>query len=308
MNEALAADKQVLLFHNRRGTAPTTLCENCGFVTTCPRCFIPLTLHADSHALKCHICGHSEKPTTTCPQCSEPSVLHRGIGTKLLESETAKLFPDAKIARFDGDNKKGENVHELYDQLKTGKIDIIIGTQTIAKGLDLPNLALVGLPHADAGLAMPDFSASERTFQLIAQACGRVGRTKTPTRVVIQTYRPQAPAVRFGADQDYKSFYNHEIKLRQQGHFPPFSHLLKLTNSYKTEKSAVSSAKKLAQEIAKNPKVKILGPTPAFYERTRDNYHWQIVVRAPSRDELKKISSCILSPRWQLELDPSSLL
>ncbi|MDR1197316.1 MAG: primosomal protein N', partial [Candidatus Nomurabacteria bacterium] len=275
MTKCLETKKQVLLFHNRRGTASVTLCENCGWNALCPRCFVPLTLHADRHQLRCHICGHNEKPPTSCPECGETDVVHRGIGTKRIEEETRRLFPTARIQRFDGDSLRGEGVHDLFDNLRTGEIDVIIGTQTIAKGLDLPNLALVGIVQADAGLMLPDFSSSERTFQLIAQATGRVGRRSAASRAIIQTYQPNHPAVRFGVAQDYTGFYNFEITNRARSHFPPFSHLLKLTNSYKTEKSAASSARKLANLIANHSqqaKIHILGPTPAFYERQRDNW------------------------------------
>jgi primosomal protein N' (replication factor Y) len=317
MTKNLESGRQIMLFHNRRGTAPLTLCENCGWSAMCPRCFTPLTLHADKHQLRCHICGHHETPPTACPACQQAGIIHRGIGTKLIEAEVAKLFPAAKIQRFDGDNPKGQAVHDLFDQLKSGQIDIIIGTQTIAKGLDLPNLALVGIVQADAGLMLPDFSSSERTFQLIAQATGRVGRSQTPTTAIIQTYQPEHPAVQFGVAQNYDGFYDYEIKNRARGHFPPFAQLLKLTNSYKTEKAAVNSAQKMATAIANEVKQSnndsdqtlfILGPTPAFYERQRDNYRWQIVVRSPNRTKLLKIAAKIPLKNWQVELDPGSLI
>jgi len=310
MTKCLEAGKQILLFHNRRGTASVTLCENCGWHALCPRCFIPFTLHADKHKLRCHICGHSDRPPTSCPECHEADVIHRGIGTKRIEEDTSRLFPSAKIKRFDGDSIKGEGVHDLFDELKTGKVDIIIGTQTIAKGLDLPKLALVGIVQADAGLMLPDFSSAERTFQLIAQATGRVGRSKQPTKAIIQTYQPNHPAVIFGVNQDFEGFYDYEIKNRMKGHFPPFTHLLKLTNSYKTEQGAIKSARNLATSLSStlHPQSSILGPTPAFYERQRGNYRWQIVVRAKNRTDLIKITEKVPPTHWQSELDPNSLI
>ncbi len=314
MLNVLDDKKQILLFHNRRGSASTTLCENCGFVAMCPRCFLPFTLHADKFELRCHICGKRDKPPTKCPDCDSTDILHKGIGTKRIEEEIKKLFPDKTVRRFDGDTVRGETVAEIYDELKSGQIDIIIGTQTIAKGLDLPNLALVGIVQADAGLMLPDFSSSERTFQLIAQACGRVGRGHEQSTVIVQSYQPDAPAVRFGATQNYPEFYDMEITNRQRGHFPPFAHLLKLTCIYKTEKGAVSAATKLAKEIREKfdvEKIKILGPAPAFYERARDTYRWQIVVRASNREVLKQIAAYVASAKtaakWQIELDPNSL-
>ena len=311
MRETLDDNKQALLFHNRRGSASTTLCENCGWLAGCPRCFLPLTLHTDHFELRCHICGHREKPPTKCPDCGNTDIIHRGIGTKRIEEEIRKIFPNKTVRRFDGDTARGEAVQDVFAELKDGRVDIIIGTQTIAKGLDLPNLRLVGIVQADAGLALPDFSAAERTFQLIAQATGRVGRGAEDSRVIVQTFQPTAPAVEFGAIQDYTGFYNYEIKNRQCGHFPPFSHLLKLLCQYKTEKAAVNATKKLANDIQilnSNSKFQLLGPTPAFYERTRGFYRWQIVVRSTSRNELLKITKKIPPTHWQAELDPNSLI
>jgi primosomal protein N' (replication factor Y) len=314
IKNTLADEKQVLLFHNRRGSASTTMCENCGWLATCPRCFLPLTLHADRYELRCHVCGYREKPPMKCPDCGATGILHKGIGTKKIEEEVRRLFPDKIVRRFDGDTVRGQAVQDVFDELKTGTTDVIIGTQTIAKGLDLPNLRLVGIVQADAGLALPDFSASERTFQLIAQATGRVGRDANDSNAIVQTFQPTAPAVVYGVAQDYTEFFASEIKNRAHGHFPPFAHLLKLTCQYKTEKGAAGAATKLAQEIREliDDHTKILGPTPAFYERARDFYRWQIVVRSTSRDVVKKIAAYVAenhpAKNWQVELDPSSLI
>jgi primosomal protein N' (replication factor Y) len=309
IGETLKSQKQVLVFHNRRGSASSTLCEDCGWSATCPHCFLPLTLHADHFISKCHLCGYQEKTPISCPVCGSTDIIHKGIGTKRIEEELKRLFPEARVARFDGDNKKGDAVHDKYQELYEGKIDIIIGTQTIAKGLDLPNLRLVGIPQADAGLSLPDFSARERTFQLISQAVGRVGRNQHQTEVVVQSFQANSPVVKFGIDQDYKGFYEAEIKERRRGHFPPFSYLLRIVNSYKTEKSAANSAKKIADQVKNDfNDVFILGPTPAFYERQRDNYRWQIVVRAKNRNTLKDVAKQVPPAHWQTELDPNSLL
>ncbi|MCL1876496.1 primosomal protein N' [Candidatus Saccharibacteria bacterium] len=315
MKEVVAQKKQVLLFHNRRGSASTTMCEECGWIAMCSRCFLPLTLHADKFILRCHICGFKEKPPTKCVECGAAEVLHKGIGTKRIEEEIRKIFPNINVKRFDGDTERGQNVHDLFDELKGGRIDVIIGTQQIAKGLDLPNLRLVGIVQADAGLNLPDFSSAERTFQLIAQASGRVGRGSETTKVIVQTYQPNAPAVRYGAAQNYDEFYAQEIIARSHGHFPPFSHLLKLTCSYKTERSAITASQKLTDVIRcweieqqTSARLSILGPTPAFYERQRDNYRWQIVVRAQNRQILQQITKIVPPAHWQTELDPNSLI
>lgn len=312
IRQAIKDGRQTLLFHNRRGTASLAICEDCGYTLTCPNCYTPLTLHGDKFQLLCHLCGHTERPPLKCPDCHEPSIIYKGIGTKQIEEETKKLFPTASIRRFDGDTLKGEAVQDVYDELRSGKTDIIIGTQTIAKGLDLPHLAVVGVIQADAGLALPDFSSSERTFQLIAQVCGRVGRHELPTIAIIQTYQPQADAVKYGAKQDYLGFYEQEIIHRKVGHFPPYSHLLKLTCSYKTEQGAITATRRLANQLRRdyNQSIKLLGPVPAFYERLRGQYCWQIVVRASKRTILTKIAAQVASStgNWQIELDPISLI
>ena len=312
MRQAIKNHQQVLLFHNRRGTAGLAMCENCGYLATCPNCYTPLTLHGDKFRLVCHLCGYTERPPLSCPDCHEATMVYKGIGTKRIEEETKKLFPSATIRRFDGDTAKGEAVQDVYNELRNGQTDIIIGTQTIAKGLDLPHLAVVGIIQADAGLAMPDFSASERTFQLIAQATGRVGRNSQPAVAIIQTYQPDAPAVKYGTKQDYHAFYDEEIKKRQAGHFPPFSHLLKLSCAYKTERGAIEASRRLATDIHKQytDGVRILGPAPAFYERLRGQYRWQIVVRSSHRQTLASIADQVAdsTSNWQIELDPVSLL
>ena len=198
--------EQSLIFHNRRGSASTTLCENCGWTAECPRCFVPFVLHTDTHTLQCHICGVKERIPTACPVCDDASIIHKGIGTKRIESELQRLFPQAKIARFDSDNTKGETVATRYAELYRGDIDIIIGTQVVAKGLDLPKLRTVGVIQADSGLSLPDFAASERAFQLLTQVIGRVGRDERATTVVVQTYQPDNPIIKFGAAQDYEAF------------------------------------------------------------------------------------------------------
>ena len=213
----LASNTQTLIFHNRRGSAATTLCESCGWTAQCPRCFVPLTLHADRYQLSCHICNYQEKVPTHCPVCQSADIIHKGVGTKLVESELNKLFPKARIARFDADNKESETVASLYDELYKGEIDIAIGTQVVAKGLDLPHLRTVGVIQADSGLALPDFAASERAFQLLAQVIGRVGRNEHASEVIVQSYQPTHPAIAFGLQQDYENFYSYALEQRQRG-------------------------------------------------------------------------------------------
>jgi primosomal protein N' (replication factor Y) (superfamily II helicase) len=305
-----AAGKQVLLFHNRRGSAPTTLCDNCGWQAGCPRCYVPLTLHADSHLLRCHICNYTSNVPTSCPECSHASIIHKGIGTKLVESEIRRLFPKLNIARFDGDSSNEDTVEARYKELYDGTIDIIIGTQVIAKGLDLPNLHTVAVIQADAGLSLPDYTSAERTFQLLAQVVGRVGRQAHPTNVVVQSYQPDHPAITLGLSQNYTQFYELAIQQRKRSLFPPFSFLLKLQCSYKTEAAAIRNAKALAEQLKKSlpSDVQLLGPTPAFYERAGGQYRWQIIVKSPKRSHLTDALALLPSKNWQFELDPISLL
>lgn len=310
LESTFASGKQALIFHNRRGSASTTLCENCGWQAGCPRCFVPLTLHTDTYQLRCHICGYHTRVPTSCPECHHTDIIHKGIGTKLIEQELRKLFPKQNIARFDGDSTDADSVESRYQELYDGSIDLIIGTQVIAKGLDLPHLHTVGVVQADAGLSLPDYMAPERTFQLLSQVVGRVGRTHHATNVIVQSYQPNHPAVVDGLHQNYAEFYERTLKLRRHTNFPPFVFLLKLVCVYKTETAAVRNARKLATELKANvpDSVEILGPTPAFYERQRDTYRWQLTLKSPSRQTLLDVLKHVPKQHWQFELDPLTLL
>lgn len=310
ITNSLNDGNQVLVFHNRRGTAAITLCERCGWNAGCPRCFVPLTLHADQHQLLCHICGFTTPVPTSCPECRHADIIHKGLGTKRIEAELRKLFPASTIARFDADTSTNDAADRRYDELKNGSIDIVIGTQVIAKGLDLPHLRTVGVVQADAGLTLPDFSSSERTFQLLAQVVGRVGRSHHATNVIVQTFQPDHPTIRDGLAQNYTDFYTRTIAQRRATDFPPFAYLLKLTCVYKTEAAAIRNAKKLAQTLqaAAPADIRILGPTPAFYERVRDTYRWQLILKSPRRSNLVSLLDLVPPAHWQAELDPTSLL
>lgn len=310
IEKTLSKEKQVLIFHNRRGSASVTLCSNCGWTDQCSNCLIPTVLHSDSFQLKCHVCGLSHAIPTSCPTCKHTDIIHKGIGTKLIETELKKLFPNANIARFDADSKQGDSLEQRYQELYDGTINIIIGTQIIAKGLDLPNLRTVGIIQADAGLVLPDFSVDERTFQLLSQVIGRVGRTNHKTSVIVQTYQPKNDVINYGLKQDYEDFYNSELKKRQLKRFPPFTHLLKLTCIYKNETSAIKNAKTFANKLKKelDKDVSVLGPAPEFYEYKNGNYRWQLILKSPKREHLIKALSLLPNNNWQFELDPMDLL
>ena len=310
IDNTLMRNEQVLIFHNRRGSAATTLCENCGWTAICPHCFLPLTLHTDTFSLRCHVCGYDEKVPTSCPTCHNANIIHKGIGTKLIFDELQRLFPNKKIVRFDKDVDKNNSLEKVYQSIHDGEVDIIVGTQIIAKGLDLPLLSTVGVIQADSGLSLPDFDASERVFQLLYQVIVRVGRNEKPSNVIIQSYQPSHPSIELALTRQYDEFYRHLLVERQHNHFPPFTHLAKLTCSYTTEKSAALAARKLKSTLQQHasPDVIFLGPTPAFYERLRDQYRWQIILRSASRDSLVQLLKHVPSIHWQAELDPMSLL
>jgi len=310
IEQNIITGRQTLIFHNRRGSASTTLCENCGWSAQCPKCFIPLVLHADTYTMSCHICDTKQKVPTACPVCQSADIIHKGIGTKLIESELNRLFPKAIIARFDGDNANADTVNERYKELYSGEINIAIGTQVVAKGLDLPKLHTVGVIQADSGLALPDYTATERAFQLLAQVVGRVGRDERETQTIVQSYQPTHPVVQFGLKQDYEGFYQYALLERQKGGFPPFRFLLQLTDVYKTEAGAVKAAKQLSATLkATVPAgIEVLGPTPAFYERQHDTFRWQLVLKSTRREALADVLKHVPATHWQYDLDPSNLL
>lgn len=307
--ETLARGEQALLYHNRRGSAAMTLCENCGWSALCPRCGVPMSLHGDVHRLHCHICGSHEPIPKNCPNCQAADIIFKGFGTKRVAEEIARLFPKASVARFDADSAKDETLHARYDELVDGSIDIIVGTQIVAKGLDLPKLGFVGVLQADSGLGLPDYGASERTFQLLAQVVGRVGRDDRQTQIVVQTYQPSAPSVQFGITQDYAAMYRALIPERQQRNFPPFVHILKLETAHKTERGAIVAAQKFARHIrTHHTDIQVLGPTPSLYERRGGAYRWQLIVKSKSRAPLAAIVRDLPAANWQFDLDPASLL
>ena len=306
----LKQHKQTLLFHNRRGSAPLTICEHCGYQVLCPNCLLPLTLHSDSYQLICHTCGHHEPVPSTCPVCHHDSLIHKGFGTKLLESELKKLFKSARIARFDADNATADSLTQNFEAVKNGDIDIIIGTQTIAKGLDLPLLNTVGIVQADANLNLPDYAAEERTFQLITQVIGRVGRGHTDiNHVFLQTFQPEHPVILAAKSLDYAKFADYLLKKRQLSHLPPFFYLLRISIVKKTEDLTIKKIMELHRALKKFPDVYLSAPTPSFHEYTPSGYSWQIIVKAKKRDSLTHlIESLNQYPEIRFAIDPPSLI
>ena len=304
----LEQGQQTLIFHNRRGSSPLTICESCGEEILCPNCFLPLTLHADEYVLHCHTCGFQERVPVACPKCGAPGLIHKGFGTKLLESELKKLFPKARVKRFDADNKKGESLNAVYSEVRDGEVDILVGTQTVAKGLDLPRLATVGVVQADAGLALPDYMAEERVFQLLTQVIGRVGRGHlNKAEVFIQTFRPKHPVLEFAKNEDYLGFYEYLIKKRRRAGFPPFQFVMKLEIVMKTEAIVLRKVREVVKRLSRDRQLIVSPPQPAFHERTNRGYTWQIIVRSRSRRAL--LEACEgLDQNFKITLDPPGLL
>lgn len=310
ITQNLAAHQQTLIFHNRRGSAPLTICDHCGWQALCPYCQLPLTLHSDQYMLVCHTCGHSEPVPKTCPICSHPDIIHKGFGTKLLESELNKLFKNAHIARFDTDSTTNQSLTQLYLQMKKGEIDILVGTQLLTKGLDLPHLATVGVVQADSGLSLPDYASEERSFHLLTQVIGRVGRGHLDdTSVFIQTYQPDHPIINFALQNNYQAAYQYLVKKRQQTHFPPYFYLAKLYITQKTEKTTIKKIRELYTILLTQKHIFLSAPTPAFHEFSTSGYTWQIILKSTSRQNLITAIQLVRAfPNLRFILDPPSLL
>ena len=314
---SLANHTQSMLFHNRRGTAPMTICDKCGWQALCPNCFLPLVLHADAFQMRCHTCARNFPVPTACPECKNASIHHKGFGTKLIEDELHRLFPSAKIARFDMDTDDDLKLTKIYDEVYRGDYDIIVGTQMIAKGFDFPRLTTLGIVQADAGLSLPDFSSEERTFQLITQVIGRAKRGHQNSNIFIQSFQPDHPIISLASQSDYASFYNYLVQKRQQSKLPPYSFLLKLSVTYKTETATVKNVRALYKKVIQTIKqlqipenrIVVSPPMPAFHERTSTGYTWQLVIKAKSRQNLLDIFDHLPKNNYlHYDFDPISLL
>jgi primosomal protein N' (replication factor Y) len=308
LEATLNRSEQALLYLNRRGTARLVMCDNCGWQALCPHCDIPLTYHGDKHQVRCHSCSYYSSVPMSCPSCNHLNVVFKTAGTKAIVDDVKKIFPNARIARFDTDNLKADSFEQNYELARDGKIDILIGTQLLAKGLDLPKLSTVGILLADTSLYIPDFSAQERTYQLINQVLGRIGRGHVAGHAVIQTYDPKNKIINLAINNDYHTFYKTELAARKQFLFPPFCYLLKLSLRRASVKSAESGAEKLKKDIEVGPyRVKVEGPAPSFYERFQGKYQWQLIVKSSQRSELLNIIK-ILPANWSYDIDPMDLL
>jgi len=288
LGEVLAAQQQAILFLNRRGTATYVFCRDCGYTLRCPRCDLPLTFHESGKALRCHSCSYERNMPTRCPACGSAHIRQYGMGTEKVEADLQALFPEARILRWDAETTRRKDSHELLlAQFSHHHADILVGTQMLAKGLDLPLVTLVGVVLADPGLNFPDFLAGERAFQLLTQVAGRAGRSALGGRVILQTFQPEHYIIQAAAAQDYPAFYRRELEERRRLGYPPFTHMLRLEVRHPDARQAEQNARRLAGQIkywleeGDHRASEMIGPAPCFFSRANGLYRWQIVLRGP---------------------------
>ncbi|NJK79902.1 MAG: primosomal protein N' [Chloroflexaceae bacterium] len=320
LHQTLAAGQQVILFLNRRGVASFVMCRDCGAVPKCPRCSSTFTVHNEAqehgeHAavMICHGCNYRELVPAFCPQCLSPRVKTFGVGTQRVEAEVQHLFPGARTLRWDSDSATGKDAHSrMLDLFLNHEADVLIGTQMIAKGLDLPRIALVGVVAADTALYLPDFRSGERTFQLMTQVAGRAGRRSDGAQVIIQTYAPEHYALRAAQEHDYRSFYLEEIAFRRSMHYPPFARMVRFV--YASSSTAACERETTALALRLRETVErlnlspwgIIGPAPAYIQRMRGRWRWHVLLRVP--DPLPVLEALGRLPGWLVDVDPVHLL
>ncbi|HEX6765350.1 MAG TPA: primosomal protein N', partial [Polyangiaceae bacterium] len=313
----LAAKEQAILFLNRRGFSPSLVCDACGEIAECPNCSVALTLHrTHGTRLICHYCDYSTPTLASCPSCKEPALVEEGAGTERIEATLAQALPNARIGRLDRDVAAGLKSEKVLDRMRRGELDVLVGTQMVTKGHDLPNVTLVGVLNADAALSMPDFRAAERTFQLLVQVAGRAGRGARSGRVLIQTYQPTHPAIQLAAAHDAKGFAEAELRARRELRYPPYSRLALVRFDAVEERVAREAAERLAA-VARTwaeDSVEILGPAPAPLARLRNRYRFRFLARSADRTRLRLVLlSVARSPvdrrvRVAIDVDPVSML
>ncbi|MBI2868641.1 MAG: primosomal protein N', partial [Chloroflexi bacterium] len=312
VSRAVDAREQVILFLNRRGTSSFIQCRGCGFVMRCKRCEIALTYHAARNALVCHHCSFKAPVPARCPECSGVKIKFLGLGTEKLEQEAGELFPQARTLRWDRDTTAQKDAHEtILRRFRDHEADILIGTQMVAKGLDLPRVTLVGVISADTSLNLPDFRAGERAFQLLSQVAGRAGRGERGGQVIIQTYSPDHYAVESAAAHDYAAFYDRESEFRRRLGYPPFTDLALLVYTHPSAERCRQEAARmkdlLLEETARRGlTVGVSGPVPAFYSRLRGRARWQILLRGADLSSFLK--PVWFPPGWTVDVDPVSLV
>ncbi|HHT9139183.1 MAG TPA: replication restart helicase PriA [Candidatus Tripitaka californicus] len=327
MKECLSKGEQALLFLNRRGFSPFVSCPRCGYVLRCKRCDIPLTYHKRQHSTICHYCFYEVKPQENCPECAGARLNYFGLGTERIEEEMGRYFPGYKALRMDSDSMKGRNAHaKALKSFERGEVQILVGTQMIAKGLDLPNVTLVGVISADTILNLPDFRAVERTFQLLAQVAGRAGRGPKGGRVVVQTFNPRQYAILAAAAHDYEGFADRELEYRRELGYPPFGYMARIVLVGQKEERVKDRAQKLAEALRQvasipgglltkvtTPGVEVVGPAPAPIPRIKNQFRWQLSLRSPHSEAIKELLEGIPGGttggvRITIDIDPYSML
>jgi primosomal protein N' (replication factor Y) len=310
--EALARNEQAILFLNRRGAATYVFCRDCGAALKCPRCAMPLTQHGAGTKLICHHCGYERGQPEKCPACGSTRIRYFGTGTEKVEEAVRAMFPQARPLRWDRDVTRLKGAHDLIlRQFSAHEADVLIGTQMVAKGLDLPLVTLVGVISADVGLALPDYRAAERTFQVLTQVAGRAGRGLLGGRVILQTYLPEHYILQAAAHHDYSEFFVREMRQRKELGYPPFGRLMRLIYRHPQSERAEAEAAIVVQQLKlrlKDEKLAaadIIGPTPCFFEKISGEYRWQIVVRSPDPAALARD---LPLKGWYIDVDPVSML
>ncbi|MDQ0215073.1 primosomal protein N' (replication factor Y) [Oikeobacillus pervagus] len=291
LQDRIKKKEQTVLLLNRRGHSSFVMCRDCGYVVQCPNCDISLTFHRYSHSMKCHYCGFESRVPNVCPECQSEHIRYFGTGTQKVEEELLKLLPEARVIRMDVDTTSRKGAHEkLLQQFGDGKADILLGTQMIAKGLDFPNITLVGVLSADTTLHIPDFRSSEKTFQLLTQVSGRAGRHELPGEVVIQTYTPEHYSIELAGEQDYDRFYQKEMMVRKLGGYPPFYYVALITVSHDEVMTAASVTEKITKFIRPHlsDKAIILGPVASPIPRINNRYRYQCLIKYKREPKLNE--------------------
>ncbi|WP_342081369.1 primosomal protein N' [Enterococcus faecium] len=290
--------EQTVLLLNRRGYSSFVMCRDCGFVLPCPNCDISLTLHMDTRSMRCHYCGHEEPIPNRCPNCGGNKIRYYGTGTQKVEEELRELYPQARILRMDVDTTRRKGAHEqILQKFGAKEADILLGTQMIAKGLDFPEVTLVGVLNADTSLNLPDFRSSEHTFQLLTQVSGRAGRAEKAGEVVIQTFNPQHYAIELAKKQNYEQFYQQEMHVRHRGGYPPYYFTVKITASYPEEQVAAKKIFQIANQLKEvlSPQSLLLGPTPSMILRVKNRYYYQLIIKYKHEPNLPHVLDEILN-------------
>ncbi len=299
VRDAVFKKEQVMLLLNRRGFSTFLHCSSCGYVMTCPNCRISLAYHFDTAMLLCHVCHHQTAPQRLCPGCQKNYLHYFGIGTQKVEQEARRLFPEARLGRMDTDSMTRKGAHEaILKAFKKREIDILIGTQMIAKGHDFPNVSLIGVISADTALHIPDFRSSERTFDLLTQVAGRAGRGDVPGKVLIQTFVPHHAAIQSAKDHDFLEFYANEIVLRRELFLPPFTHLVRVIVRGAVEKDVVRAILTLAKDLGVHSaerSIRVLGPAPCINSKQHGQFYWNLFLSGPHVPEIDRFLKETLS-------------